>query len=184
VAGGLAGGALVGRADILEAFNPKTPKEKRIRHTGTWNANPLLCSAGIAACKLYLSGEPQRKAREAADYLRRKGNQVMKERNISGRLYSRSIVHIYFGPIDYEPPDDTMPPTNDSNKLVSPAMVPIRTRLCLHFLQRGVATQIGRYFALSAAHTKQDIDQTMDAFADSLDAMLHEGTLDEGGKNA
>ena len=183
VSGGLPTGAVVGRADIMEAFNPKAPIERRIRHTGTWNANPLVCSAGIAACKLYLSGEPQRKAREVADYLRGKGNKVLKERNISGRLYSRSVAHLYLGPIDYEPSDDTMPPTKDVKKFKNPAIVPIRLRLCLHLLQRGVGTQLGRYFALSAAHTKEDIDQTMDAFADSLDSMTAEGTFNKGGKN-
>ncbi len=177
VSGGLPVGAVVGRADIMEALNPKTPREKRVGHSGTWNANPLLCSAGIAACKLYLSGEPQRKAGELTDYLRGKGNKVLKERNISGRLYSRSIVHFYLGPIDYEPSDDTMPPTKDFEKIMNPAMVPIRTRLGLHLLQRGIATMGGRFFILTVAHTKEDIDQTMDAFADSLDAMVAEGTL-------
>ncbi len=179
VSGGLPAGAVVGRADIFEAFSPKSPPERRIRHTGTWNANPLTCAAGVAACKLYSEskGEPQKKAREAADYFRGKGNKVLKERNISGRLYSRSVVHLYLGPIDYEPSDDTMPPTKDFKKLKNPAMAPIRLQLCLHLLQRGVDTQLGRWLGLSAVHTKEDIDQTMDAFADSLDAMVAEGTL-------
>ncbi|GAI29763.1 unnamed protein product, partial [marine sediment metagenome] len=34
-----------------------------------WNANPLLCSAGVVACKLYQSGEPQKKTCELAAYL-------------------------------------------------------------------------------------------------------------------
>lgn len=41
------------------------------------------------------------------------GNKVLKERNINGHLYSRTIVHFYLGPIDYEPSGDTMPPTRD-----------------------------------------------------------------------
>ncbi len=175
VAGGLGAGVLLGRADIMEAFNPNNPPERRISHTGTWNANPLLCSTGIVACKLYLSGEPQRKARELADYLRRKGNEVLKERNISGRLYSRTIVHLYLGPLDYEPSDDTMPPTKDVRKLM--AGVPTKERLCLHLLHRGVATMGGKFFVLSAAHTEEDIDQTIKAFGSALDDMVTEGVL-------
>jgi glutamate-1-semialdehyde aminotransferase len=30
---------------------------------------------------------------------------------------------------------------------------------------------------VQAAHTKEDIDQTIEAFGDSLDAMIAEGTL-------
>jgi len=177
VAGGLPAGAVVGRADIMEAFNPRAPLERRVVHTGTWNANPLVCSAGVAACKLYQSGEPQKSARQLADYLRLKGNKLLKERNISGRLYGRSIVHFYLGPIDYEPPDDTMPPTRDIDKIMNPAGAAMWARLGLHLLQHGIATFDGRCFILSVAHTREDIDQTIYNLGDSLDAMFAEGTL-------
>jgi glutamate-1-semialdehyde 2,1-aminomutase len=177
VGGGLPVGAVVGRADIMEAFNPKGLPERRIIHSGTWNANPLVCSAGIAACKLYRSGEPQRKARQRADYLRERGNRALKERNVSGRLYSRTIVHLYLGPIEFEPPNDTMPPASDIRKIMNPEMEPIQNRLGLHLLQRGVATFGKGLFVLSAAHTTEDIDQTIDVLTDSLDAMIAEGTL-------
>lgn len=179
VAGGLPAGAVVGRADIMEAFNPKTPLERRVAHSGTWNANPLICSAGVAACKLYQSGEPQKKARQIADYLRQKGNRLLQDRNISGRLYGRSIVHFYLGLIDYEPPDDTMPPTRDIKKIMNPPGAAMWARLGLHLLQRDIATFDGRCFILSAAHTGEDIDQTIGALGDSLDAMIAEGTLGE-----
>ena len=172
-------GAVVGRADIMEAFNPKAPSERRITHTGTWNANPLLCAAGVAACKLYLNGEPQKRARDMAAYLREKGNRALRKRNINGRLYSRTVIHLYFGPIDFEPPDDTIPPTKDVKKILNPATAAIRDRLGLHLLQRGIATMSGRFFVMSAAHSQDDIDQAMDAFDDSLDAMIAEGTLGE-----
>ena len=174
VAGGIPAGAMVGRADIMEALNPKAPQERRIAHTGTWNANPLVCSAGVAACKLYQSGEPQRKARQVADYLRLKGNRLLKDRNISGRFYGRSIVHFYLGPIDYEPPDDTMPPTRDIKRIMNPAGAAMRARLCLQLFQHGIATFDGRCFILSAAHTRDDVDQTIAALGDCLDAAFSE----------
>jgi len=175
VGGGLAVGAVVGRADIFDAFNPKVPAARCIRHTGTWNGNPLLCSAGVAACKLYLNGEPQRRANQLGAYLRKRGNQALKERGINGRLYGRSIVILYLGPIDYEPSNDTLPPTKDVSKLM--AGTPTKTRLCLHLLQRGVATMGARMFILSAAHTEEDIDRTVEAFGDSLNDMVTEGVL-------
>ncbi|MCD6599721.1 MAG: aminotransferase class III-fold pyridoxal phosphate-dependent enzyme [Dehalococcoidia bacterium] len=179
VGGGLPVGAVAGRADIMEGLNPEAPYERRVNHPGTWNANPLLSSAGIAACKLYQGGEPQKVARQRADYLREKGNKILKERNVNGRLYSRTIVHFYVGPIDYEPSDDTMPPTRDIEKIMAPTAAATQGRLCLHLLQRGVATMDGEIFILSAAHTKEDIDQTVKAFGDSVDAMIAEGTLSQ-----
>jgi glutamate-1-semialdehyde 2,1-aminomutase len=177
VAGGLAVGAVVGRTDIMNMLKPKASPEQYITHSGTWNGNPLLCSAGIAACKLYLNGEPQRRANQLGAYLRERGNQALKERGINGRLYGRTIVHIYLGPTDYEPSNDTLPPTKDIDKLL--AGTSMKQRLCLHLLQRGVATMGGRFFVLSAAHTEEDIDQTVKALCDSLDAMIAEGTLNQ-----
>jgi len=70
-----------------------------------------------------------------------------------------------------------LPPTKDVKKLTNPAMTPVKMRLCLHLLQRGVATLGARFFVLSGAHTKADVDQTINAFEDSLKDMLEEGTL-------
>ncbi len=175
VAGGLGCGAIVGRAEIMDILKPKTPPQEFLRHTGTWNANPLSCAAGIAACKLYVGGEVQKRANQLGAYLRQRGNQALKARGINVRLYGRSIIHLYFGPIDYEPSDDTLPPTRDVRKLT--AEVPARPQLCLHLLQRGVSTMLGRFFILSSIHTEEDIDRTVMAFGDSLDAMIAEGTL-------
>lgn len=175
--GGMAVGVIVGRADVFESFNPKAPAERYMRHTGTWNGNPLLCSAGVAACKMYLDGEPQKKAREMGTYLREKGNQILRKQNISGRLYGRTIIHLHFGPIDFEPDNEYSPPTKDVSRIVSKEMAAVKTLLGLHLMHRGIATMGGRSFILSSVHTKQDIDQTMEAFASSIDDMLAEGVL-------
>ena len=176
--GGMAVGVIVGRADVFEAFNPKTPVERRIRHTGTWNSNPLLSSAGVAACQLYRDGEPQKKAAEMAAYLREEGNKILRQRKISGRLYGRTIVHLYLGPTDFAPRDEFSPPTRDVAKIMNPEMAAVKTMLCLHLLHRGIATMGGRFFVLSAVHTRQDIDQAMAAFASSLDDLVAEGWLE------
>jgi len=175
--GGMAVGIIVGRADVFESFDPRVPAERYMRHTGTWNGNPLLCSAGVAACKLYLDGEPQKKAREMGTYLREKGNQILKERNISGRLYGRTIIHLHFGPFDFEPDNEYSPPTRDVQKITSKEMAAVKSLLGLHLMHRGIATMGGRCFILSSVHTKQDVDQTMEAFASSIDDMLAEGVL-------
>lgn len=177
VGGGIPVGLVIGRADIFEALNQKMTADQGIKHTGTWNANPVLCAAGVAACKLYLNGEPQRKANELGAYFREKGNEVLKALKISGHLYGRTIIHLYLGPFDNEPEDYTRPPTRDIKKMLDPKTAAARSRLCLHLLQRGVATMGGRFFILTAAHSKEDIDKTMGAFSDALNAMAGEGIL-------
>ncbi|HEY82821.1 MAG TPA: aminotransferase class III-fold pyridoxal phosphate-dependent enzyme [Dehalococcoidia bacterium] len=179
VGGGIPVGAVVGRADVMEVLDPKRPAEKRIRHTGTWNANPIQCAAGIAACKLYLNGEPQKKAAEIGAYLREQGNKMLKEKKISGRLYGRTIIHLYLGPIEYEPSDPAFPPTRSLAQIINPAMIPIKNELCLRLLERGIATMGARFFVMSAAHTREDVDRTVAALASSLDEMMATGALKE-----
>jgi len=179
IGGGLACGALGGRVDIMGILKPDAPSDRLVRHSGTWNANPLSAAAGVAACNLYVGGEVQRKAARLGAYLRQKGNHVLTERDISGRFYGRSVAWLYLGPIDYEPPSGTLPPTRDADKLMSGGMAKIR--LCLHLLHRGISTMGGRFFILSAVHTEEDIDKTMSIFGDCLDAMVAEGTLEKPG---
>jgi len=175
IGGGLGVGALGGRADIMDMLKPKAPPQLFAQHSGTWNANPLTSAAGVAACKLYLDGEPQRRANELGAYLRKKGNKALKDKGYAGRLYGRTISHFYLGPPDYEPADDSLPPTSDVTKLMSKADV--KLKLCVHLFQRGIATMGGRFFVLSGMHTEKELDQTVDALISSLDAMVADGVI-------
>jgi glutamate-1-semialdehyde aminotransferase len=74
--------------------------------------------------------------------------------------------------VDYEPEDDTLPPTADARKMLAGAGA--RARLCLHLLQRGISTMGARFFVLSAAHSEEDLDRTVDALVASLEAMKAE----------
>lgn len=177
IGGGLTVGAVVGRADIMDAFNPSRPIEQRIRHSGTWNANPLTAAAGIAACRLYQTGEHQKKAAETAGYFREQANRVLTEKGIEGRFYGRNIIHLYLGPADFEPTDDTLPPTKDIDRLMQRQNLPVLNQLTLHLLQRGVACLRSNLWVMSSAHTKEDIDYTIEALTGSFDALVAEGTL-------
>lgn len=178
IGGGLSVGALGGKADIMDILRPRPAPEPFALHSGTWNANPLTAAAGVAACRLYQTGEVQEKLNQLGGYLRRRGNQAMKEQGISGRLYGGSIVWIYLGPIDCQPSDDRLPPTKDTKKILG--MGTNRARLCLHLLHRGIATMGGRFFVLSSVHSEREIDRTIEALGDSLDAMTADGSLDKG----
>ena len=45
LAGGLPGGCLAGRADVLAYIEPR-PGKPKMKHPGTYNANPLSAAAG------------------------------------------------------------------------------------------------------------------------------------------
>lgn len=175
VGGGLGVGIVAGRPDVFEGLRPGGADGTRIGHTGTWNANPLTSSAGVAACEIYLDGSPQRRAVEMGTYLREAGNQVLREKGINGCLYGRTVIHTYFGPIDFQPENEYSPPTGSVETIVGDTRTnALKSLLGLHLLQRGIATMGGRFFVMSAAHSEADVDRTISAFADSLDDMKEE----------
>ena len=176
--GGLPMGALVGRAELFEPLSPASPAERLVIHAGTWNANPLAAAAGVAACSLYRSGEPQQQAHHAARLFRAKGNEMLKRLGVSARLHGRSIVHLYLGPVEREQYDaDFAGPSTNVDWLEGVAYAAVARRLRLHLLQRGIAALRGGLYVFSAAHTAEDVDTTVSALEQSLVAMTEEGTL-------
>lgn len=174
--GGLAAGAVLGRADLMAVLSPSTPMERRVVHGGTWNAVPISCAAGIAACDLYPDGAPQRAARAAADRFRRDANASFRRLGLPARCYGRSIVHLYLGPIDHDPADDTAPPVA-TPKLMDPAATPKYQRLDVHLLLRGLSSMRGEALCFSAAHGEKDVEQAVGIVTDSVKALLDEGKL-------
>lgn len=89
MAGGLPGGALGGRRDLMELL------ATRIAHPGTFNANPLTAAAGIATLALCADGSPQRAATASAERLENGWRDVMRRRAVDGRVWRlASIVHM------------------------------------------------------------------------------------------
>ena len=179
VSGGLNAGVLVGRKEIFEPLNPNSPTGKRVIHGGTWNANPLSASAGVAACRILKTGDPQRKASALAALLRREGNRLLKEKNVEGGFYGpHSIIYLYLGPVDWQSDDGRSPVENES-KLSDPAKAPVFERLMIHLLQRGIASLMGQVYIFSAEHTEIDVQKTIEALGESFDDLINEGLLEK-----
>src|SRR5207248_370837 len=74
LAGGLPGGAVAGRADVMEALDfraddPAWNRFRRIHHPGTFNANPLSAVAGVAMLESIADGAVQRAVNAAGERL-------------------------------------------------------------------------------------------------------------------
>ncbi|HJZ93041.1 MAG TPA: aminotransferase class III-fold pyridoxal phosphate-dependent enzyme, partial [Gemmataceae bacterium] len=183
LAGGLPGGALAGRADVLAAieFRPGKPK---MRHPGTYNANPLSAAAGVAALKLVATGEPCRKANEAGRVLRNRLNKLFAHRGWPWLAYIDfsmfKLIPNYQGP---RPPeakgddDGPIPYGGDLNKLDGPPANPkLRHAFRQAMLLNGVDIPgLGGW--LTAAHTEADIERTVQAVSASVEALGGEGMV-------
>ncbi len=102
LAGGLPGGAVAGRDEILSQINftdaSGAPRGDRIPHPGTFNANPLSAAAGVAALGIVATGEPHKAADAAARRLATELNQVIRRHEVAGCVYGMgSLLHILLG---------------------------------------------------------------------------------------
>ncbi len=89
MAGGLPGGALGGRRELMELL------ASTIEHPGTFNANPLTAAAGIATLDICASGAPQEAASETAMQLETEWREVLRGRGVAGRVWRlASIIHV------------------------------------------------------------------------------------------
>jgi glutamate-1-semialdehyde 2,1-aminomutase len=179
LAGGLPGGAVAGRADVLEllAFHddPEWNRRRKIAHPGTFNANPLSAAAGVAALQIVATGEPQRQANRLAARLRRELTQVIAAHGLPGCCYGTfSMFHI--SPFHDCPARDRAENEDcplPHGKLPAPVVQALRRAMLVHGVDLAGAGGM-----LSAAHTDEDIDRTVQAFDAALRDLREEGTLE------
>jgi glutamate-1-semialdehyde 2,1-aminomutase len=196
VAGGLPGGVIAGRADLLMPFSPKAGKNFLLHH-GTFNANPLSSAAGIAA--LSMLADPDAPAKIYAplarlgEKLRAGLNAALAEAGLQGRAvaYGRgSVFHLLFdldGASGVEWPADGNIYTAEYQPVLAQPQVearlkkaipePLRTQLRIELDNRGVQLMAGYGGFVSTAHTEADIEQTVSAFAAALAGLKREGKL-------
>jgi glutamate-1-semialdehyde 2,1-aminomutase len=180
MAGGLNGGAVVGRKAIMEVFEPKADpawsRYQMVPHPGTFNANPLSAAAGIAALRLIASGEPTKRAQEMTDLLISGFNAVLQRRGVPGCAYGRASIFKTF--IGAEPPRITrfdfsrVPADTEVLMRGTPLARDVRRAMLLH----GVDLMRVAGF-VSAAHTPEIIEATVQAFDRSIARLQQEGIL-------
>jgi glutamate-1-semialdehyde 2,1-aminomutase len=97
VAGGLPGGAVGGRAEIMEQLAVHGGHAV-VTHPGTFNANPLSAAAGTTTLALIAGGAPLRAAERSAVELERIWNERLRTIGVSGRVWRlASMVHVELG---------------------------------------------------------------------------------------
>jgi glutamate-1-semialdehyde 2,1-aminomutase len=169
-AGGLPGGIVGGRADIMAVLEGKNA----VYHGGTFNGSPPTAAAGIATLRLAASGEPQRHAEALTEKLRDGLNQVIKELEISAVAYSQaSTFHVYIGkrPTGTDVGEELW--TEDATALKGmPQELVFAVRRALQ--NRGVDLMSGIGGMLSSAHTDADLDQSLGAFEGALKSVRDE----------
>ena len=166
--GGLPGGAVAGKAEIINmiattddaAYN----RDRRIAHNGTFNANPLSAVAGIKALELVGTTPVVETANARTAELKQGLNDLLGKMEIPGCASGvASLAFLRLG-VDHECDKEVcMLSEEDMKKRLNPML---NQQLNLALLNHGV--QSGSRFILTATHTGEDIAYTVDAFEKAL----------------
>jgi glutamate-1-semialdehyde 2,1-aminomutase len=172
VAGGLPGGAVVGKRDILQVqtFKGELHKDRfeRVLQQGTFNANPLSAAAGLSALQVVAEGWPTEQANEAGEQLRAGLRDVFERRGVAGVVLGEaSVFQILLGEGMQEAAD-----TTDVQRLMAGrgAVNTLRKAMLLN----GIDLMRSGGFT-SIVHQDEELSKTIAAFDRALEALQREG---------
>jgi glutamate-1-semialdehyde 2,1-aminomutase len=182
LAGGLPGGAVAGRQDVMSLINfsggSRSDFGGRIPHPGTFNANPLSAAAGSTALAIVATGEPGKVASDLCAALIRELNRAIVAAGVPGCAYGQaSMFHIILG-AECPPPFDGFEwdwqgrPGHQMPQMSLDVFWGLRRSM----LNEGVDL-MGAGGMLSSAHAQEDIDFTVEAFRRTLASLKEEQLL-------
>jgi glutamate-1-semialdehyde 2,1-aminomutase len=179
LAGGLPGGALVGKKEILELISMKAEEEGlKMPHPGTFNANPLSASAGIATLNIVKTGKPHEQANRIAQKLRDELNSIIDAYGLDWVIYGEfSGIRLLIGHGEKDMrTTDFDPYAWHYRKLKGGNDEQLLTHLRCGLLLNGVdlATNGGM---TTAAHTEADITETVRAFEQTIEWIKADGLI-------
>jgi len=180
LAGGLPGGAIVGRRDIMALLDRdacQAAGREKIPHHGTYNANPLSAAAGITMLEIVADTNVCQQASDRAAQIRDGLNGVVKEAGLDWCVYgSYSGFHIFTNP-DHEPitVEDLQSGQFDFRKIKAAAASPVVGKLRIAMLLEGVDIFGWPGGTVSAVHTEDDVQHTVAAFESAVRMLKQEG---------
>ena len=182
LSGGMPGGAVVGRKDIMDRLDfaaAKAAGTEKVAHLGTFNANPVSAAAGIATLEIINSTDACARANTFGTNVREKMNAVLAEENVKWAVHgSYSGIHIYTNPDG----DAVTPGAFDSIAFISkmlskPRGEGITGQVRMGMLVNGVDMNSGPSGYISAMHGEEEMAITVDAFRATVRALKREGVI-------
>ncbi len=181
VAGGLPGGAVAGRKDILDIMDMDVTRKKGIEklvHYGTFNANPVCAASGIATLELLADGDACKRANACGAKLRGALNALFERESMSWAAYGTfSAIHIFTNPQGTDVLPSAFDPYSFEFRTLMDNPPGLVEKLCLALRVNGIDMCGWPGGFTSAVHTDDDLDFTVEAFASSIRMLRREGEL-------
>jgi len=161
IGGGVPVGAFGGKRELMEQISPLGPAV----HFGTYNANPLGMAAGLACLTKVMTPETYTEMTRLATRMADGMRHVIKETGTSAYVVQlETLGGIFFG-LEEQPNNFREAAKNDASKWDD---------YWFGMLNRGVIPMGSAWFeewSMSAQHTDEDVDRTLEAFEVTLRAI-------------
>jgi glutamate-1-semialdehyde 2,1-aminomutase len=182
MAGGLPGGAVAGRKDILDLLDfriTKASEREKIAHPGTFNANPLSAAAGVAALEIVGTTDACARANRYGDALRQRLNEVFEEERVPWAAYGTfSMFHIFTNPDRVAiTPTRFNPLEHPPESLAGNRQAEIVHKLRLAMMLGGVDLSSSPGGLISATHEEAELEDTLQAVRNAIRLLRQEGEL-------
>ena len=182
VAGGLPGGAVAGRREIMDQLDPAAAaaaKREKIGHQGTFNANPLCAAAAVTTLSIVEREDVCAKAEATAAEIRAGMRQILIEEDVPWGIYGDASAFLVFqnpkrlriDPADFDP----LRLGFKDLKAVRDANLSHRLRIAM--LSNGVDFMGAPGGLVSASHGPAEVAHTLEAFRVSVRWLKDEGDI-------
>jgi glutamate-1-semialdehyde 2,1-aminomutase len=170
VAGGLPGGAVCGRRDIMAMMahrgDPAWDRTERVAHAGTFNANPLSAAAAIATLELCADASLQARASKSGETMRQGLNEALQRAGAPGAVYGEaSLYHVSF---------EGKPGLAGFDR---PRRGNLYHLLRCALMNESVDCSMNHGW-ISAVHSDEDIERSVAAYERAFRAMVEDGAFD------
>ena len=162
IGGGLPIGAVGGRREIMDVFNPE--RRDSVMHASTFSGNPLSMAAGAAAMTP-LDAAACSRLNALGDRLRDGCNTAFRESAVRGQATgSGSLLQLHLGDA----------PLHDARDALEGMMLagPVPALLHLGLLRRGVFAAPRLMHCISTPMGEREVDTAVAALADSLEELV------------
>lgn len=162
IGGGFPVGAVAGRGEVMSVFDHTG--DLKLHHGGTYNANPVTMTAGLATMK-QMTGEEYERLNRLGDYIRRGLREMLGERGLQAQVNGKGSLFLAVITdnelIDYR---SLLGSYSRSN--------PAFGKLNHEMLARGIITSPrGIFGCLSTPMTESELDAFVEAVDESLTAL-------------
>ena len=178
--GGLPGGAVAGKAEIINLIefrnDPAYDRNQRVGHPGTFNANPLSAAAGSKALELVATTPVNETADATSAKLKAGLNDLLARMEVPGCASGvNSLLFLRLG-VEHECDKEVCMMEHDD--FVVTQNPQRNAQLQLSCLNHGIDPMSnGTRLIVGAAHTDQDVTDTLEAYEKALTEVREMGLL-------